>query len=1102
MKINKSKFAALSLTSLLVVFAFQNCGDFKVTKSDLSSTGGVEVASLGFLVPAVKIYGFTSDPNQKQILPVQQYQMGDTIISSAIASAIANPSKIKTLATSPAVVKWPGGEIPFYFDPNSGFTAAEVATLRANLLAACGRWAQVTKVKCTEITSASPALTTGSVLPYLVVTQSNVPLPWVSRPEGFCGVGSSCTTIGYAGNNGVSHYAIHKSLINNMWNLTHELGHALGLYHEHQRPGRDNYISVRSDMAGDGNFAIINSLNAVNNDYDYASIMHYSTVGSRNADFVAGAGSIYLAFRTGQQFQTFTAMHRSALNFGVGSRGLAVNLPGYPSIQDSDNARALYGAPAVTNQSCQLSGGQRAMPHGTRIGIFVSQSPASATSGYCDVEPRLCVNGTLTGGDGLEHYSNCEARCNIAGTTYDYASRVTYYKISTGTQAQCDANRMDVFCDTTVMLAPVAGFPTCTVSTTPPVTTCPLPLQKTLTSSANNLGAVNTCVFNLTAVNAGSASSVTSTVVGSSYSLLCQSNLQWATSPQSAVCPAPAAGVLTCPAIQKTATSAANNVGATNSCVFSLSSTNANVLANAVSSIAGSSYALMCQSNGQWATTATSTICPAPANAVLACTAVQKTVVSAANNVGSTNSCIFNLPATNGNVVASAVSTINGSSYSLKCESTGQWATTATTSVCPAPPAGLVVCAPIRRSITSSANAMGATNTCVFDFASTTANTNVTVAGSVPFSSCTLPCLSTGQWASAPASSFCPAPAVTISACPLPLQKTVTSAPNNVGATNTCVFNLTAADPGVTSTVTASPAISGSSYSLMCQSNSQWAASPTNSVCPAPANVIINDECPTLANQTQMSSGSCLTGNYVSGSLSFQSSSDQFMWSCRTCDDISVLAISTSSLVCTNQRTVTCTAPPITCPAGQTRIGNGRTEAFSCITTPVPGANCTSQAVPLLCSVNGVVKTVNAQLNLTAAPGTITAEMTNQSSMTSLAFASPAIDYSKSYRFRLQWVCNSNSQWQFSHPSGDCNFQSVYNSAGGATCDRFSYSPLECTCTDNIGGTKVFPFVGQVSHTVCDGGESGGCYEVIDTPGTCDGKIPTYIPPPDTGGGY
>lgn len=74
------------------------------------------------------------------------------------------------------------------------------------------------------------------------------------------------------------------------WNrgtLLHEIGHALGLIHEHQRSDRDSYVTINPAVLSDGNFILIPT-STNNGAYDFLSVMHYT----RNAPTYAPPDNI------------------------------------------------------------------------------------------------------------------------------------------------------------------------------------------------------------------------------------------------------------------------------------------------------------------------------------------------------------------------------------------------------------------------------------------------------------------------------------------------------------------------------------------------------------------------------------------------------------------------------------------------------------------------------------------------------------------------------------------------------------------------------------------------------------------------------------------
>ena len=59
-----------------------------------------------------------------------------------------------------------------------------------------------------------------------------------------------------------------------MHTILHEMGHSAGLFHEHQRPDRDDYVVVTD---GDDNYDRKDPDEVIlPTPYDYFSVMHYS----------------------------------------------------------------------------------------------------------------------------------------------------------------------------------------------------------------------------------------------------------------------------------------------------------------------------------------------------------------------------------------------------------------------------------------------------------------------------------------------------------------------------------------------------------------------------------------------------------------------------------------------------------------------------------------------------------------------------------------------------------------------------------------------------------------------------------------------------------
>lgn len=184
---------------------------------------------------------------------------------------------------------WEDGRIPYYLDGE--FTDADVSNIRE----AMDAWESVCGVRFEEVTPRSSAYR---------IYRANVN-EWLS-------------SIGE--NNSDCHMVFGRSY-SDVDVIIHELGHCLGLMHEHQRPDRDEYVTIVWDNILTGkeyNFDIVDNPLFVEQDfdYDYNSIMHYAPVSFS----IDGTATIL-------------------------TKGAPIFRTGGVTALDAEKARAIYGPP-------------------------------------------------------------------------------------------------------------------------------------------------------------------------------------------------------------------------------------------------------------------------------------------------------------------------------------------------------------------------------------------------------------------------------------------------------------------------------------------------------------------------------------------------------------------------------------------------------------------------------------------------------------------------------------------------------------------------------------------------------------------------------------
>lgn len=151
-------------------------------------------------------------------------------------------------------------------------------------------------------------------------------ITFVEKPEGgeyvvrIIKSDKTASTLGY-----VKDARVYLTTLASQRQATHELGHVLGLTHEHQRPDRDEYITIHwnniQPQAVSQYLPIRNSLYEEEAyPYDYRSVMHYS--------------------------QSAGAVNMIAQTYSINDSNFNEKWPTYLSRGDRDKVIEIYGARA------------------------------------------------------------------------------------------------------------------------------------------------------------------------------------------------------------------------------------------------------------------------------------------------------------------------------------------------------------------------------------------------------------------------------------------------------------------------------------------------------------------------------------------------------------------------------------------------------------------------------------------------------------------------------------------------------------------------------------------------------------------------------------
>lgn len=635
---NKLVLAAVAGCAALV-FAFQNCSSgFEVLK--LSETPLTSSTSFDPLdVPKVRYTDGEHVVIGDQVMPTNFYKY----LQTRPVGPVENTSNLPS-----GIVTWPAGRISVHI--LDGVIKSELQAVPAGSPVGTKPMVRATRVRRTEgteyndfrnqIAAACEALSAVANITCVFqpksdtveLTENALTIFMLAADDAvWCGskTNVSCSKVGGPGmmdNEGTRltkpwlamRFAdrLNKNLI------MHELGHTLGLLHEHQRSDAPQYLLLSPAILNNPNlsaqdkaeyFVHPNFTPDSRGGFDFGSLMMYNANGELNAEFLAG--STFYAIR-----KEFYADHQRE----VAKRGQNV---GRPSARDVAVLRALYGSPTnmAGKASCPFPG-REDIPHGSYISVYSDETtdPNTGVTKCATTTARLCDNGQLSGaGEKLR----CNFRCSAGGVDVAYAFSRDFFQAASVPAGQT-CQRQTRTCSNSGLSVPAGATAftaaSCTVQNpaAPPVVRCLA--GSTNIDSAVNGGQKNTCLAAWPDAVV-SANRVNATVTnGGTYSAVCADggNGAGVWRMQQSFCPPPASQppgtppvtppTIECAAGSDVFESAANNVGAKTTCTAAWMTALAGNAAVVTSVSNGGSYSALCGQDRRWYAIQKS--CPAPAN--------------------------------------------------------------------------------------------------------------------------------------------------------------------------------------------------------------------------------------------------------------------------------------------------------------------------------------------------------------------------------------------------------------------------------------------------------------------------------------------------------